>query len=142
MKWRPRVTYGGGVIFEPDYSMRLWTPSSLGIGGSDTSSAGVDEAYEIRRDRKMTVTVVFDDAQYADCLQWLEWAQASGQVFAFKFDRDLGAGVYEYTTYLDDPKQGDAIEPKRNNDYPAAWEVDVVLRSSNGVRMHVPLYAA
>lgn len=123
--WLPEVRYSHYVL-RPSAPCRPWTPASRGVGGSETSAAGVPSAYQIRRDRLMRVTIRFNEWEWPQVDAWIEWAQSTGGVFAVRLDRDRPETERRF--YLDAPEMGEIVEPYRSDEYPAVMEIDVDLR--------------
>lgn len=136
MRWVPRFV-ANGVSTTLSYPQRLWRYRSRGTGGSDTSAAGVDESFQIRRDRLARVTLVFTDAEWPAVQAWLEHAQRTGAAFTFAFDVTR-APTYEYSMLLVEPAMGDDIEPTRSTQFHGMWEIDVLMRTANGGNILVP----
>ena len=128
LPWMPEIVWGdhGEQLLRPALPCRPWVTVSRGIGGSETSAAGIPAAYEVRRDRLARVTLRFFEWEWQQAEAWIEWAQRTARTFAFRFDRDHSET--EYTVYLESPAMGAEIAPRRSAEFEAAMEIDVELR--------------
>src|SRR5690606_21490902 len=103
-----------------------WTPVSRGVGGSETSAAGIPAAYEVRRDRLLRVTLRAFEWEWQQVEAWLAWAQRTARTSRVRLDRDRPET--EYTVYVAGPAMGAEIAPRRSAEFEAAMEIDVELR--------------
>lgn len=134
----PKVTYNSGTVLTLSIPQRLWRPRSYGEGGHDISAAGIPESFKKRRDQLVRVLLRFTEAEWPSVLTWLEWAQDNSASFSFQFDKD--DALTSYTVYLHSPVMGEDIEPQRG-EAAGTYDLEVVLRSTNGTRFDVRLFA-
>lgn len=133
----PQVVYNS-ITVNFSISQGLWDPASEGEGGFDISAAGVPESFEYRRDETCKLRLRFFESEWAGVRDWLIWAQQNaGSSFTFIFQASPLVG--SYTVYLDKPKMGDKIEPKRT-DTKGVSEIEVVIRTTTGSPINVQAY--
>lgn len=123
---RPRFVFndGSAVDFTLTHPQRTWRPGSRGVGGSDVSAAGVPEAFEVRRDERLHVTLRFTESEWANVRRMVVHGQGAGTI-TFYPDADV-AGT-NHTVYLDEPEMGQEVVPRRS-ELASIYEIDVVLR--------------
>lgn len=139
MKWCPMISYDVGpteLIFS--LSQRLWEPEEgVGYGDEDESGAGIIVAYVARYDYAVRVVLRFTDDERIAVMTFIEWAlKNKGEAILYRFDvDDINS---EFAVYVEQPHVGERVRPTRDTDAPWVWEVPIMLRSSNGTRIHVP----
>lgn len=138
-KWVPRFSYNAGTILTLTYPQRFWEPEEgIGMGDEDVSASGVPESYWVRYDQACGVTIRFLDSERVAVMTMLEWmVKNKGTAWFYRFDA-ANAGT-EYSVYLETPRVGDRIKPRRDTRAPWLWELDLLIRSSNGTRIHQAL---
>lgn len=125
LPWTPDITYDAYYL-RLSLPCRPWVTASRGIGGVEVSAAGVPAAYEVRRDQIARVSLRFREWEWPQVQAWIEWAQRTAQPFRFRFDWDHSET--EYLAYLDAPRMGEDVAPRRSTEFPEAMEIDVELR--------------
>lgn len=125
LPWTPDIEWDT-YLLRLSLPCRPWTPVSRGVGGSETSAAGIPAAYEVRRDRLLRVTLRFFEWEWQQVEAWLEWAQRTARTSRVRLDRDRPET--EYTVYIEAPAMGAEIAPRRSAEFEAAMEIDVELR--------------
>lgn len=139
----PKIVYtNGGTITVPfSIPQRLWTPVSKGeVGGMNVSAAGVPEAWETRRDEKCDITLRFYESEWAALQTFLLWAQRTCGSFSYYFDANRSVTGSPVTVYLDKPKMGEEIKPKRG-DAKRTYELDITIRSTTSTPIQVIAYS-
>ncbi len=126
LPYRPRWVYNDGAAV--DYSMSLpqkpWGHGSKGVGGSDTSAAGVPESFEIRREHRLHLVLRFPETEWPDVERLVRHLQRSGTA-TFYPDQDVGST--SHTVYGDAPAIGEEIRPRRTDEI-GTLELDVTVR--------------
>ncbi len=143
MKWIPKIVYKitntnplTGVTVPLSLPQRLWTPGSTGVGGTDTSAAGITESFLIRRDQTLDVRLVFREKEWPGVHAWLTWMQdTAGSCRFYPAASDLDFN----TCYLESPRMGEEIRPERG-EYPGTYEIGVRLRDASGTAFDVRAY--
>lgn len=126
MRWRPKVEYAGTTLVF-SRPQRPWTPESVATGGHRTSASGVMEAYEIRRDEILEITLRFTEPEWPAVRAWLAHAQRAGS-FDFYSDRNDSTGR---TCLLESPAMGEPLRPERA-EYGGDYEMSVRIRAVSG----------
>lgn len=126
----PRIN-ASGVAWDATFPLRPWNYRSAGVGGSAQGATGVQEAYVIRTDHVVRVTLRFFESEWAAVERELSHARDAAVSFLFRFDQDDAAT--EHTVYLDRPVWPDALEPTRDEAYPNLFTIDVELRTASGL---------
>jgi hypothetical protein len=85
--FHPRLMYGAGITLNLSLPLAPWTPGTKGIGGTDESAAGVPEAFRIRRDHKITVSLLLRETEWPAYLQFLTHVMDTASTFEFWFDQ-------------------------------------------------------
>lgn len=136
----PQIIYNAGATtISLSLPMRLWDPSSLGVGGKNVSTAGAPEAFELRRDELVKVTIRFKETEWAVMRTFLVFQQQNpGSTFTFNFQTNPVIAAPS-VVYLEKPAMGEAIAPKRG-DAKGTFEIDLVLRSSTSTSLHVQAF--
>lgn len=128
---KPRWVYNDGSSV--DYSMtieqRPWDFGSLGIGGSDTSGAGVPSAFEIRRDYFLHQTLRFPESEWESVERLVRHLQGGGTAALYP-DEDVPGT--SHTVYGHRPALGEEIRPRRS-DEPSTLELDISVRRTTSV---------
>jgi hypothetical protein len=131
MKWVPKISYGTGpTVVTFTQAQKLWSPSARDIGGSNKSDAGIPEAFIIRRDQLCDVELRFLESEWATVDTWLAYVI---QGFSFDFWFNKTDNATKYTVYLESPKVGDDIKPKREP-YGKVMSLSLTLRTTAGGR--------
>ncbi len=130
LTFAPKFIYpsGGGTTLTIDTPQGYWEPESSGIGGSDTSAAGVPEAYEIRRDELLHIQLRFTETEWPDVRDFIVWAQTNAATFDYYPDQASGTN---YECYLEVPKIDQGFKPSRFSD-PAYYQLDIIIRKADG----------
>lgn len=130
--WESKILYGAYLATELllTWPTPPWDIADEGIGGSDTSAAGIPEAYEVRRDYIMSLRLPFWESQYAAVEAWLRWAQKSGQSFEFWFDRANATTAFD--VYLHAPLLDAGFRPERDPALSLFW-LPVSLRTADAL---------
>lgn len=136
MKFTPRVTYGSAVVIDFTMPTTWWGYRTKKQGGSAVFSSGVPEAYTIRTDYQMKFTLRFDECELLAVQQWILDAQ-DGNAFTWEFDPTDPTTTF--VCYLDGPTFEDGFEPVRSTEYPKAFELDVIIRSTVETPMFVSI---
>lgn len=124
MPLRPRWVYDDGtaVDFVMSLPQRPFTPFSRGLGGSDSSGAGVPAAFEIRRDQLLAMTLRFPEWEWPDVERLLRHLQRAG-IGTLYLDVD---GAASHTIYGESPSLEEEIRPRRSD--AGTLEIDIVVR--------------
>ena len=124
---RPRFVYndGSAVDFTMALSQRPWDYGSQGVGGSDTSAAGVPASFEIRRDHFLHISLRFAVAEWGDVERLLRHFQAGGSATFYPDQLD---GAITATVYGHSPAMGEEIRPRRSGENQAVLELNITLR--------------
>lgn len=139
MKWNPMISYDvGPTELTLSLAQRLWEPEEgVGYGDEDESAAGVIVSYVARYDYAVRVVLRFTDDERVSVMQFVEWAlKNKGEAVLYRFDAADVAS--EFSVYVEHPRTGERARPTRDSRAPWVWELPLVLRSSNGTRIHVP----
>lgn len=136
----PKIVYNTSTTLSFSLSLRLWDPISMGIGGQNVSTAGIPEAFELRRDEKANITLRFTEAEWVNVRTWVLFQQRNPSIaFTFWFQTSPLTPTLGFDVYLDKPIMGDAITPKRG-DAKGTFELDITIRSTNSTSLHVQAY--
>lgn len=124
----PAAQYGSSSIVWT-LPMLPWRLRSAGIGGSAVAASGTQEAYTIRIDRLMDVTLRVLEEELEDTLLFLETVRGAAQPFDFSFDGGLTSIEVELVspTWTDGP-----IEPERDTSYLSLFTIGLTLRTADG----------
>jgi hypothetical protein len=134
----PKITYNTSTNIVFTLPLRLWDPISAGVGGQNVSTAGIPESFELRRDEKVKVTLRFLESEWPTVRTFILFQQRNpGTAFTFIFQNSPLVG--SFSVYLDKPVMGEDIAPKRG-EAKGTFEIDLVLRSTNGTSLHVQAY--
>lgn len=124
-----RFVYGTGGD-EVDWTMaipsRPWDLDSPTEGGSKTAAGGVPAAYTVRRDENLIQTIRFEISEWARLHHMIAYCQDGAESITMYPDADESS---YYTVYLERPKSGEAVRPRRDSGDPRVFELDVVWRS-------------
>ena len=123
---RPKWVYndGGAVTYTMALSQRPWNYGKRQVGGSDVSAAGVPAAFTIRQENFLYVTIRFPVSEWASGERLVRHGQAAGTI---TFYPDQSEGT-THTVYLDEPRMGEVIQPRRNPQDQRTLELDLTLR--------------
>lgn len=136
----PKIVYNTSTNLLFTLPLRLWDPISVGVGGQNVSTAGIPESFELRRDEKAKVTIRFTEAEWPNVRTFMLFQQRNpGTAFTFFFQTTPALPAGGFSVYLDKPAMGEDIAPKRG-DAKGTFELDLVLRSTNGTSLHVQAY--
>lgn len=136
---RPRWIYtdsDGAVDYLMGIPARPWGFGSRGLGGSDTSAAGVPAAFEIRRDYLLHLTLRFPVSEWDDVERLVRHLQRAGSA-TFYPDQDDTSVVH--TVYGEAPAMGEPIQPRRSSE-PSTLELDVSVRRTTAAIFTDPYY--
>jgi hypothetical protein len=124
----PAAEYGDDVIIWT-LPMLPWRLRSAGVGGSAVAASGTQEAYTIRIDRLMDVTLRVLEEEVEDTLLFLETVRGAAEPFDFSFDGGMTSIEVELVapTWADGP-----IEPERDSSYLGLFTVALTLRTADG----------
>lgn len=129
----PRVVYGTGpTTFDFTLPMKPWNLKEPTIGGFGKSSTGVPEALLIRRERQLTTTIRFYEAQLTNVQDWLEYVNDNAASFTFRLNKTDAAT--DYVVYLEKPHLTEDVDYQRDTTYIGAWTLDIVIRTIAGAR--------
>lgn len=130
LPWMPRFEYDTGPT-TLDFSIpaRPYMPVDSTIGGTDRSAAGIPAAYEIRRDHNIVVSLRFYESEWPSVQAMLEFGQAHPNTMTFYPDQTV-TGT-SFTVYLEVPKMGERIAPRRMPDFTEVYELDIELSQVN-----------
>ncbi len=124
--FQPRWVYDDGSAV--DYSMsipqRPWDFGSRGIGGSDSSAAGVPAAFQIRRDYLMHLRLRFPEGEWDDVERLVRHLQRAGSA---TFYPDQDRALPSHTVYGVTPALGEEIRPRRSDEI-STMELDITIR--------------
>lgn len=128
---RPRWVYndGSAVDYLMSVPQRPWDFGSRGLGGSDTSAAGVPAAFEIRRDYLLHLTLRFPESEWDDVARLMRHLQRAGSATVYPDQDEVSVS---HTVYGDAPRLGEEIRPRRSS-FPAVLELDVSVRRTTAV---------
>lgn len=128
---RPKWIYndGGAVTFTMALSQRPWDFGKRQFGGSDVSAAGVPAAFAIRQENLLFVTIRFPVSEWASVERLVRHGQGGGTV-AFYPDESEGTN---HTVYIDEPRMGEPILPRRDPRDQRTFELDLTLRRTTDV---------
>jgi hypothetical protein len=112
--------------------MEPWSPSDGGVGGSDTAASGIPEAYVIRLDRIVEMTLRIEEDELPGYRDFLNWARASGQAFFIRLDKDDESTEFE--AYLQFPRWEDQpqVSYSRLSEFPTVFTTDLHVRRRYG----------
>ena len=131
MKWVPKISYGiTPTVITFTQTQKLWSVFSRDVGGSNKTDGGIPEAFVIRREQLCEVELGFLESEWATVDAWLANA-IQGNSFDFWFNKVDNAT--KYTVYLESPKAGEDIKPKRES-YGKVYSLSLVLRTTAGGR--------
>lgn len=133
LDWRPLFAYedcGTPIEFELETPQRQWVPRSVGVGGHDVATSGVDESFVIRHDRVLKLTLRLTEQEWIDYVEPMIaclWRQA--QVFTVQLDANDEATAYEVR--LVSPWMTDGAEP-RFHEFDGMYEFELTVRTDDG----------
>jgi hypothetical protein len=133
MIYAPRFVYNGAVELALTLSQKLWTyEEGSGMGGEDTSAAGVPESYIVRWDQLMNMTLRYTEAERGAVMEMLKWCVSNkGTAFSLFHDQTDVTGV---AVYLESPKTSERIKSDRESGSPWVLTTTITLRSPTSVR--------
>ncbi len=125
--FRPRFVYNDGAAqdFSMLLSQRPWDYGSQGVGGSDTSAAGVPASFEIRRDYFLHLSLRFTVAEWAAVDRLVRHFQAGGSA---TFYPDQNEVALTATVYGVSPAMGEEIRPTRSGENKQTLELNITVR--------------
>ena len=123
---RPKWVYndGGAVTYTMALPQRPWDYGKRQVGGSDVSGAGVPAAFVIRQENLLFLTIRFPLAEWASVERLVRHGQAAGSI---TFYPDQAQGT-NHTVYLDEPRMGELIRPRRDPNDQRTYELDLTIR--------------
>jgi hypothetical protein len=122
---------GDTLTYTSRHPMEPWEAELGGEGGDDIAASGIPEAYQIRADEIVHLTLRFEEDEWPEVREWLRWSRNSGQPFQFRLMADE-AGT-EYEVYLHSPRWSEGnVRPTRDAQFPGLYRIDVSLRTENG----------
>lgn len=123
---RPKWVYndGGAVNFTMNLPQRPWDYGKRQVGGSDVSGAGVPAAFTIRQENLLFITIRFPLSEWDDVERLVRHGQGGGSL-AFYPDQSEGTN---HTVYIDEPRMGELIRPRRDPQDQRTFELDITLR--------------
>jgi hypothetical protein len=138
--FNPQIVYNAGATtVSLTLPMRLWDPTSRGVGGQNVSTAGIPEAFELRRDELVKVTLRFKETEWPNIRTFLVFQQRNpSSSFTFNFQTSPLVAAPS-AVYLEKPAMAEDISPKRG-DAKGTFEIDLVLRSVNSTSLHVQAF--
>ena len=136
--FRPYFRYGTGVDereLELRWPMEPWTPADGGEGGSDTAASGIPEAYVIRADRIVEMTIRVEEDELPEYRDFLTFVRGSGQPFFVRLDVD--DPTTEFEAYLQFPRWEDETQVRyeRDEEYIRTFRVPLHVRRRFGARI-------
>jgi hypothetical protein len=140
LPWIPQIEYdicGSPVTLLMSLPQRPWDYVSQGAGGSDQAASGVQEAFQIRRDRGRRVRIRFYEEEWPDLELMLTVVQRQASTIHYTFDVLDSTTRHEFR--LIDPAMGDGIIPSRS-DQPGILELDMELHEVDGLEVGVHYY--
>jgi hypothetical protein len=134
LKFIPKFIYNATTL-TLTYPSLLWKPSSKPIGGSNVSDSGVPEAFIIRRDQMVDVTIRFTEAEWPNVDALIDWGQR-GNSFDYWFDKDVSGTAK--TVYLLTPAPGDGeVAPERDSEWRYVYTLPLKMRTTNNAIINV-----
>jgi hypothetical protein len=124
----PYVEYDSSSEVDFTWPLEPWTPENDRVGGRSIAASGARASYVIRVDQRVEVTLRVEEVEYAQVVDWLEWARDTQGTFTFQFDRDIEATAYD--VYLDEPSG--PIRPERDPEYPHLYRITVTMTTADG----------
>jgi hypothetical protein len=114
---------------------KLWTYATKLEGDAAVFSGGNMSAFAYRTDDMANLTLrVRDCDEYLAVRAWIMYAML-GNTFDIQMDANDSTTVFN--CYLDAPTFQDGFKPRRMSDWPDVFEVDVTIRSTNGVPIYL-----
>ena len=141
-KWVPEIVYTYCEVpttFTFSLPQGLWDLWSTGspAGGYAVAESGVQESFEIRRDRGRRVHLRFWENEWLAVEDWIAKVHLEPQAFTFQFDKDLPATLY--TVRLVNPEPGARVAPRRDP-YNGLLSLFVEIRTDSGALIDLPFY--
>lgn len=141
MKYIPRIEYGPTFSLIQLFTLpqKLWEPQEgVDYGDEDESAAGIPVVYTVRYGYGVRVVIRFTDDERLDVMAMIEHIlKNKDEAIHYRFDQDDIAT--EYAVYVDEPAAGTRVRPERDPKDASVWTLALLLRSSTGARIHVPL---
>ena len=122
---RPRWVYndGGAVDFTMALPQRTWDFGKRQVGGSDVSAAGVPAAFTIRQENLLFIRIRFPISEWDDVERFVRHGQGGGTLTFYP-----NATGTNHTVYIDEPRMGETIRPRRDSSDQRTFELDLTLR--------------
>lgn len=135
----PRVVYGTGpTTFDFTLPMKIWNLKNVTVGGFGKASTGVPEAVLIRRERLLTTTIRFYEAQLGNVQDWLEYVIDNAASFTFRLNKTDAAT--DYVCYLEKPHMTDDVDIQRDQSYLGVYLLDITIRTIAGARFTTTIF--
>ena len=126
---RAAYFYGDNQVFLPRWPHRPPEDDDVGVGSRSISAAGIQTAYEVRRDSMVTITQRYDDDEWPAIRDFIRYGQRSHAPFIFRPDRNNENE--EYVCYLHSPAMNENLGRSRLRS-PRHQQVTITLRSISG----------
>lgn len=142
MRFVPSFTYGltgDEQTLALSLSQRLWSPEEgVALGHEAISVAGIPFAEWLRYDHAVAMTARFTDDEYLDVMSFIEFTLRHKHI-AIELTLDQGNPTSVYDVYMEEPSARTRVKPQRSTSAPWTWEIDLVFRTVDGTRVHLPL---
>lgn len=136
MKWCPKLTSGSNTV-TLTISQRPWLPSVHILGGSDTSWAGVPEAWVDREDRLLGLRLRVRISEWPALRAVLVYAQRNAA--AITFWPDVVVTGSSYSVYLVSPAIGEELKPELG-EFASSYEISLTVRTTDGSAIEPAYY--
>ncbi len=122
---RARWVYndGSSINYLMSLPQRPWDFGKRQVGGSDVSAAGVPAAFVIRQENLLYITIRFPVSEWDNVERFVRHGQGGGTLVFYP-----DASGTNHTVYIDEPKMGEEIRPRRDGNDQRTFELDLTLR--------------
>jgi hypothetical protein len=110
--WKPRIDYGPEpVSWLAEIPTPAWEPIEDTIGDTRTAASGYSVAYELRKIRRLAVTLRFFEHEWPQVHAAIDYARRHPNTWTVYPDQS--DTVTSDVVYLDSPMQGQSYRPTR-----------------------------
>lgn len=119
----------GDQTFLPRWPHRPHEDDDSGVGSRSISAAGIQTAYEVRRDSYITIDQRYDDDEWPAIREFIRYGQRSHAPFIFQPNAHYSDELY--VCYLHSPAMGEGLQRSRLSP-PRRNVMTLTLRSISG----------
>lgn len=142
MRFVPQFTYGyegDETVLALSLPQRLWEPEEgVNLGHEAIAVGGQPIGEWMRYDHAVAMVIRFTDSEYDDVLTFIEFSlRNKHRPIALVLEQGNVAG--QYSVYMEKPDANARVSPRRSTETPWVWELELLFRTVDGERVHLPL---